>query len=188
MNSIACAVLNIWAASAVFAGAPLLHQLGASEVKLRLSRPLELEKDQIFQIVSGTLTGKRIAFASVTLGEDAGEGLPQFIVSDSQAVLDARTLPTLQEGWNLVSVDAVSAVMPSNPAHALRILALVTLVPLSGRTQDMWQQAFALDIDGNGKICIDAALNGKLAARPNGFKTMGRLKAYLKTHGESGMR
>lgn len=56
---------------------------------------------------------------------------------------------------------------------------MTTLEPISQCSEDYWDQAFVLDVDGNGKIDADAELNQKISKKKPAIKTIEALKAFL---------
>ena len=66
-----------------------------------------------------------------------------------------------------------------NRIGAVRILAIVTLEPLSGRPEDYWNQPYVFDISPLGKIDSNNELNKKLDEKKPRPKNIGQLKKFL---------
>lgn len=159
------------------AHAGLLQKSSDAELK-QISLPgYSIMEEQAFKIASGPLAGKLILFASFD-PEKSTTKKPGFFVLENGKVLDSKPLPTLEDGWNIVDVTAVSAT-PGQGKSALRILAVMTLEPISNRTEDYWDQAFVLDVGSDGKIDDDRELNEKISKKKPAVKTIEALKAFL---------
>lgn len=177
-------VIGLIMARVAFANPPILQKVDIPDLDKSLFKGYFLNDDQVFKITSGALKNKTILFTTVDPVNSDQSRLPQFVVLDNNTIVDQQNLPTLEEGWNLVAVDAVAALSQADANSDIRILAILTLEPLSGRSQDYWQQPFVLDISSNGKINTNTRLNHDLAKRFHSIKTIKSLKEYLKNRGE----
>lgn len=158
------------------AAEPLLKQIKKSELSEKALPGYSLDIDQVFRINAGPLKANEILFATKLPGE--GEGLPKFVVARAGRVVDSKELPTLEEGWNLVAVQAVSA--EERGEKGLRIFAVLTLEPLSGRSDDYWEQGFVFDLLSDGKIETNNDLNQRIAKTKPRIKSIKELKKFTK--------
>src|SRR5690242_3319200 len=95
------AVLFLSPLSVAHAG--LLQKIPDAELK-QISLPgYSIEEEQAFKIASGPLAGKIVLFAS---SDPTGPTphQPAFFVLDKGKIVDTKSLPTLEDGWNLVAV------------------------------------------------------------------------------------
>lgn len=162
------------------ADTPKLQKVKAVEVSPALLSGYSFESDQAFKISSGPLANKLIFFASRDSSQNNHSIVPQFVVVEGKVVIDHQPLPTIEEGWDIITVDAVSYIDPPNKDIEIRIIAIITLEPLSGRSSDYWQQPFVFDLHRDGKIDNNTSLNEKLSKAKPSIKTIKALKNYLK--------
>ncbi len=170
-------VLAVWAIMLPLSASAGLLQKTTDAERKQISLPgYSALDEQAFKVASGPLAGKMILFAS--FDPAVAPAAPKFFVLDNGKVIDSQPLPNLVEGWNIVDVKAVTAI-PSQGNITLRVLAVLTLEPISNRPQDYWDQAFVFDVAATGKIDANAAINQKIADKKPAIKTLEALKAFL---------
>lgn len=157
--------------------AGLLEKIAKSDIDSSSMPGYTLDFDQVFKISSGSLKGKTIVFAFSELGGESQ--VPKFVLADGKNIVDQVELATVENGWNIVSVDAVMATAAKTSNSGLRILAILTLEPMSGRSSDYWQQGFVFDINEPGKIDQSVALNTKISEHKPRIKTLKALKKFV---------
>lgn len=170
----------------VLAGETELLQLKIAELDPAVMPGYVFDFDQVFKINSGPLKGKTIFFAlndrEAEVDSKTKPARPQFVVADTKILIDHKAVPTLEEGWNISSVDAMAVMENKAAAVPLRILAILTIEPVSGRSSDYWQQAFVFDLTKEGKIKENVSLNKKLSNVKPAIKTIRALKKHLEVN------
>lgn len=138
----------------------------------------EFDTDQAFKISSGTLKGKFIFFARKHV-EAPDSTIPRFVVSDNKKIISSVELPHIIESWNLVQPQAVSIGDPDKSDGSVRILAVLTMEPASGRSSDYWEQPFVFDISPDGSIESNVRINSAMAEISPRPKTIKEIKKFL---------
>ena len=164
----------------VLLATPALEQVTTVPVPAKALPGLVAEMDQAFRVKGGPLDGRLLFFASVDRdGAPTAGRAPSFVVASGKDVLAITPLPGLIEGWNVVKVLAVGTTAPPRKDVALRVLAVLTLEPMSGRSSDYWNQGFVIDLFADGHVVVDAALNKALAEAKPRPETIKAMRAFL---------
>lgn len=161
------------------ATAPVLEQVSEVSADPNGLKGYTFLTDQAFKIKSGALNGKVVFFAAKNLGASS-DIIPRFVVTENDRITDSLEIPTMQSGWNIVEVQAVAFGGPEAARFPVRILAILTLEPMSGRSSDYWDQAFVLDLDKDGRIEPNSALNLELSNTKPRIKTIKSLRSFLR--------
>ncbi len=162
-----------------FAETAKLVQVKSLPIKESILPGYNFDADQAFQILTGPLKNKYLFFASRELGSVDDSKLPRFIISDYSKFVDSIQTPDLVEGTNLVSVIAVSSVQPKSKIYSLRILAVLTLAPLSYRESDYWEKPYVFDVNPEGKIEPNIDLNKKMSQQKKRPKNIKEIRKFL---------
>ena len=137
----------------------------------------DFDSDQVFKINTGPLQNATIFFAFKAPGKL--DVIPRFVVVKGGVLLDSIEIPTLELGWNIVSVQALSAEAVTM-SESITAFAILTIEPISGRESDYWDQGFIFTITKDGKIDPQKNINLKIAQTKPAIKNIKALKAYLK--------
>lgn len=162
-----------------FAESSKLRRVKALPIKESTVLGYNFDTDQAFQVTTGPLKDKYLFFASRELGSSEYSKLPRFFISDQSKIIDSIEVPLLKEGTNLVAVQAISGIQPKSSISAIRVLAVLTLEPLSNRESDYWDQSYVFDVNTDGKIEPNLDLNKKMNLQKKRPKSIQEIRKFL---------